>query len=54
MTEIQEAILMAGAVRHWSTVLNGIRENEKSFQKEVDQIFKHMKAGEARRVSSTR
>jgi len=40
--EIQEAIALAGIVRHWSTVLNGIQQDEKAFQKEVDGIFKHL------------
>lgn len=40
--EIQEAIAMAGVVRHWSTFLNGLMQDEKAFQKEVDAIFKHL------------
>jgi AhpD family alkylhydroperoxidase len=40
--EIQEAIAMAGIVRHWSTVLNGLQQDEKAFQREVDSIFKYL------------
>lgn len=40
--EIQEAIAMAGIVRHWSTVLNGIQQDEKAFLREVDSMFKHL------------
>jgi AhpD family alkylhydroperoxidase len=40
--EIKEAIAMAGMVRHWSTVLNGLRQDDKVFEKEVDQIFSHL------------
>lgn len=40
--EIQEAVAMAGMVRHWSTVLNGLMQDEKAFQKEVDGIFMHL------------
>jgi AhpD family alkylhydroperoxidase len=40
--EIKEAIAMAGMVRHWSTVLNGLRQDDKVFEKEVDQIFNHL------------
>lgn len=41
--EIQEAVSMSGIVRHWSTVLNGIQQDEKAFRKEVDGIFNYMK-----------
>lgn len=40
--EIQEAIAMAGIVRHWSTFMNGLQQDEKTFQKEVDGIFKYL------------
>lgn len=40
--EIQEAVALAGLVRHWSTVLNGLAQPQKSFEKEVDQIFKNL------------
>lgn len=43
--EIKEAVAMAGIVRHWSTVLNGLHQDEKAFEKEVDQIFKHLERG---------
>lgn len=42
MQEIKETIAMAGIVRHWSTFLNGLRQDEKAFEKEVDQIFRHL------------
>lgn len=41
--EIQEAVAMSGIVRHWSTVLNGIQQDEKAFQKEADGIFNYIK-----------
>jgi len=41
--EIQEAVAMSAIIRHWSTVLNGIQQDEKAFQKEVDGIFNYLK-----------
>jgi AhpD family alkylhydroperoxidase len=41
--EIQEAVSMSGIVRHWSTVLNGIQQDETAFHKEVDGIFNYIK-----------
>jgi AhpD family alkylhydroperoxidase len=41
--ELQESVAMAGIVRHWSTVLNGIQQDEKAFQREVDSIFNYIK-----------
>ncbi|MEK2644301.1 carboxymuconolactone decarboxylase family protein [Bdellovibrio sp. BCCA] len=43
--EIKEAVAMAGLVRHWSTVLNGLRQEDKAFEREVDQIIKHLERG---------
>lgn len=43
MQEIQEAVAMSGIVRHWSTVLNGIQQDETAFRKEVDGIFNYIK-----------
>jgi len=40
--EIQESIAMAGMVRHWSTVLNGLQQDEKAFQTEVNSMFKYL------------
>ncbi len=40
--EIQESVAMAGLVRHWSTVLNGMQQPQKAFEKEVDRIFKNL------------
>ncbi|MGZ3770097.1 MAG: carboxymuconolactone decarboxylase family protein [Bdellovibrio sp.] len=38
--EIQEAIALASQTRHWSTFLNGLRQDEKAFEREVDQMMK--------------
>lgn len=45
--EIQETIAMSGIVRHWSTVLNGVQQDEKAFQKEVDGIFNYIRKHQA-------
>lgn len=37
--EIKEAVAMASVVRHWSTWLNGMQINEKTFRSDVDRIF---------------
>ncbi|WP_374029039.1 carboxymuconolactone decarboxylase family protein [Bdellovibrio bacteriovorus] len=47
--EISEAITMAGIVRHWSTVLNGLRQDEKAFEREIDQAFRYLER--SKRVS---
>jgi len=52
-TEIQESIAMAGLVRHWSTFLNGIQQDEKSFEKEADEIFRYAKAHQPKTVAKT-
>ena len=41
--EIQEAVLMASTVRHWSTYLNGLQTDEAKFKKEVDQMVSALK-----------
>lgn len=51
--EVQEAITMAGIVRHWSTVLNGNLIDEKKFRAEVDRIFKKPAPRMMRTGSST-
>jgi AhpD family alkylhydroperoxidase len=38
--EIKEAVAMAAIVRHWSTVLNGMRVDQATFESEVDQVLK--------------
>lgn len=40
--EIKETVAIAGIVRHWSTFLNGLRQDDKAFEREVDQIFRHL------------
>lgn len=40
--EINEAIAIAANVRHWSTYLNGLQQNEKAFEREVDQMIKYI------------
>lgn len=42
--EVQEAIAIASSTRHWSTYLNGVQMDEATFNKDVQQIMKHMKA----------
>lgn len=39
MQEINEAVAVASHVRHWSTVLNGLRQDDKAFEREVDQMI---------------
>ncbi len=51
--EIHEAIIMAGIVRHWSTVLNGNMINEQKFRAEVDRIFNRPMQRQLRTGSST-
>ncbi|XGC81425.1 carboxymuconolactone decarboxylase family protein [Bdellovibrio bacteriovorus] len=53
--EIKEAIALAGIVRHWSTVLNGLRQDEKAFENEANQIFRYLEKSKdmpAKKVSS--
>lgn len=55
--EIKETIAMASIVRNWSTYLNGLRQDDKAFEGEVDQIFRHLeksKAMPSKKVSSVR
>lgn len=46
--EISEAVAMAGMIRHWSTVLNGLQIDEPGFRRDVDRMVgdarKQMKA----------
>ena len=42
--EIEDAIGMAAMTRHWSTFLNGMAVDEKTFKKEVDAVVKHFTA----------
>ncbi len=46
--EIGEAVAMAAATRHWSTVLNGALIDEAEFRKEVDRIVKRFKKASAK------
>jgi len=41
--ELKEAIAMAAATRHWSTVLNGLAIDEGDFKKEMTKVFAHLK-----------
>lgn len=41
--ELKEAVAISGITRHWSTVLNGLRLDERQFQRETDQILDRMK-----------
>jgi len=41
--EIQESVAMAGIVRHWSTVLSGLGQDQGTFRREVNEIFNHLK-----------
>lgn len=41
--EIREAISIAAATRHWSTMLNGIQADEKVFHTEMDYAFRFIK-----------
>lgn len=40
--EMYEAVAVASIVRHWSAYLNGTRQDEKAFEREVDQIIKNL------------
>lgn len=51
-TEIQEAVALAGVVRHWSTFINGIQMDEKLFRMEVSQIIKYSKSQMAKPMAS--
>lgn len=42
--EIAEAVAMAGIVRHWSTVLNGMAVDPATFRSEVDGILERAAA----------
>jgi AhpD family alkylhydroperoxidase len=48
--EIKEAVAMAAIVRHWSTVLNGMRVDPAAFESEVDMALKL--AGEKARATA--
>ena len=41
--EIDEAIAMAALTRHWSTFLNGMMIDEKTFMKDIDRLVKGAK-----------
>lgn len=45
--EIQEAVTMAGIVRHWSTVLNGNQVDQTVFRREADEMIRFVKASVA-------
>ncbi|MFN3743880.1 MAG: carboxymuconolactone decarboxylase family protein [Hyphomicrobiaceae bacterium] len=48
--EIREAVAMGAIVRHWSTVLNGMQVDQKSFQNETDTVLRL--AGEKAKTAS--
>ncbi|MBI1947486.1 MAG: carboxymuconolactone decarboxylase family protein [Deltaproteobacteria bacterium] len=47
--EVQEAIVMASIVRHWSTVLNGMQMDRAAFNAEVDRAMSPTKKKSAAR-----
>jgi len=51
--ELEETAALAGSVRSWSTVINGLMLDEKKFRAEVDQMMKFMKMKKARKVGLT-
>lgn len=51
-TEINEAIAMASATRHWSTILNGSMTDEKQFRSETDSIIAFVKKASAKGTTS--
>ncbi|MEK7357097.1 MAG: carboxymuconolactone decarboxylase family protein [Bdellovibrionota bacterium] len=51
--EINEAIAMAAATRHWSTVLNGSMMDERAFRSEVDGIVTYVKNSNKGTASGT-
>ena len=50
--ELREAIAVSALVRHWSTYVNGIQEDEDTFRKEVDKIVS--KAKEAKEEAESK
>lgn len=38
--EIHETIAMAGLVRHWSTLLNGLEVERPSFKRDIDRLVR--------------
>jgi len=42
--EVHEALTMAAAVRHWSTFLNGIQQDEAQFRRDMDKVLAFAKA----------
>lgn len=45
--EISEALAMAGYIRHWSTVLNGLQMDLEEFKGEFDVIIAHMEEAQS-------
>lgn len=45
-SEVAEAVGLAGGVREWSAVLNGLDVDKKQFDKDVTQIINNMKKAE--------
>ncbi|MEW5853100.1 MAG: carboxymuconolactone decarboxylase family protein [Myxococcota bacterium] len=45
--EIEEAVMMAAIVRHWSTYLNGLQVDETRFKRETDQLMKILRQKKA-------
>ena len=50
--EYAEAVAMAGATRHWSTILNGTNQNEGAFRAEADKVFKFFRANMPKEVTT--
>jgi AhpD family alkylhydroperoxidase len=46
--ELDEAIALAATTRHWSTFLNGLQVDERTFRREVDAMSKRMRTAPAR------
>lgn len=46
--EIADAVAISGAVRHWSTLLNGAQVDEATFRAETDRVLDHFRKAAAR------
>ena len=46
--EVHEALAMAATVRHWSTFLNGMQQDEAQFRRDTDKVLSMAKAKMAR------
>ncbi|MFL5785471.1 MAG: carboxymuconolactone decarboxylase family protein [Bacteriovoracaceae bacterium] len=50
--EYAEAVAMAGLTRHWSTILNGSGQDEKSFRAEADKVMNYVRKNMPKEVTS--